>query len=288
MGEIYYLKRNSENTINNVGIAPYAIQKEDFPCRAYLKSLRSVDNIYIAFLYNTFGRHNKCLKKVLKNEKLRIVEVHLLNEVCVRDSNCSSYEILSGIHKSDLNDKLLNIHKKKNRKLRKKILKNARALSRLLNKHMHENAQCLISPLLESKYVGEDASEKLIRLLKPIFPNCGFVWNSMSLNFMPSNADFLETPHGPRSLSGPTNIANLDGVDIDFFHRSSFEKHRMSEIHIPAFLERNKNNLVTFLWTTECNCNGKVWKDPRGRVCKANKVYKKMREYILKAQNGQL
>ena len=271
-------------SINNVGIAPYAIQKPDFPCRAYLNSLKGVENIYVAFLHNTFGNDNRCIKKVLRDERLRLVEIHLFNEVCVRNGNCGKYEALAGIHKRDLNSRLLKIHK--NRRLKRKILKQARRAKKLLDENLVEGAQCFISPLLESEYVKPKAASKLFKLLKPIFPNCGFVWNPMVPKFMISEADIFESPHGPNAFKGPNKIANLDGDDIDFYHRRSFfdAEDRISEKHIPSYIKNHRTNLVTFLWSAECNCIGRSWKDPRQRVCKANGVYKRMGYYVRKAQ----
>jgi hypothetical protein len=260
--------------VDNLGIAPYAIQKDDFPCRALINAFKNVDEVHLSFLYRTFGNNNKCLKKFMRDERLQTLQIHVMNEVCVRKGNCGKYESLAGIHKNDLDKKLRN-----SKKLWKRIEKHAFKLRELLDENLGEQTQCMISPLLESQYVGEKAARKVFRKFRNWFPECAMVWNPVSAQFLPKGADFLET-HGRNAMSCGYCISNLDGTDINFVHRRSFLDNYINENQLPKYIKSHKRNVVNFLWTTECNCMERRFKDPRKRKCENNKVYKKMGQYI--------
>jgi len=62
-----------------IGLAPFAIAHKRFNCNAFLKSLENQQTINIAWLYNTFGRKYTCLKRVLKDSRLKNIETQLTN-----------------------------------------------------------------------------------------------------------------------------------------------------------------------------------------------------------------
>ena len=61
--------------ITDVGRAPFGLTSPKFMCRDFLRSLDNLDTIHIAFLYNTFGNNFDCLKTILQDPRLHVLEV---------------------------------------------------------------------------------------------------------------------------------------------------------------------------------------------------------------------
>ena len=81
----------------NVGFAPFNLTAGAFNCRGFLRATKDFPELHITFLYNTFGNDYSCLVKLLKDPRLKTLEVHLINEPGHRNGRLGSYEFLADV-----------------------------------------------------------------------------------------------------------------------------------------------------------------------------------------------
>ena len=89
----------SESTdgLTNIGYAPFNLTAPKFNCDGFIESLKPLTEIHIAFLYNTFGNDFSCLNRLLADQRLKTLEVNLINEPGHRNNRLGTYEFLYGV-----------------------------------------------------------------------------------------------------------------------------------------------------------------------------------------------
>ena len=250
---------------DNGGSAEYGMLSSKWPCqeardsenRAGLKSLRK------SILWNTFGTDTKCLEEYLNDDRLKLLEIHLINEVCQRNNNCGPYEFLYGIDKKSYESKL----EEKDPALFQKVKNYIMRPSELIDRKLKAHTACFISPGLESN-LSKSAMRNLISIIKPAFQKCRFVWNPVDSNSdaTPIRNTVYES-HGSAPALTPPCIANLDGEDIHFEERPSALQNKIDASALARYFDRNQDCNAAFLWVAEFNgIESEKFIDPRERL----------------------
>lgn len=266
----------------NACVAPYAIQHPSFNCDAFMRSLKGVTTIRTAMLWGTFGDKRKCLNQLVQDPRTKWLEIHALNETCVSNSRCGSYEPLAGLTSSSLNAKLA----ANDSQLMQKIKARFEDINEYVAKRLRPDTACRISPLLEST-VGPQAVQNINALAQQVFGSrCQIVWNPRGTNNLNKvqGAQFLEKHGSSPKLKAPC-IVNLDGEDIDFHKRASFMAENISEDELPRFFDAYSACDAACLWISEYNCiEPGPFKDPRARSCKATDGFNLLTKHIIEQQ----
>jgi hypothetical protein len=228
-----------------VGRAYYAIQSKRWPCGESLKAFNGVGVPRLSFLWNTFGTDTSCVERFLRRRGPKVLEIHLINEVCQRNNRCGPYEFLSRIGTATYRRQLDRGDSKLYTRIRRLSEKVRKVILPFEGKGLH----CIISPGLESNLPNKTA-RKLIDFVRPLFPKCDIAWNP--LNGGPIEGTFHEM-HGRAPAISPPCIANLDGEDMDI-------------VDVGLFLKMYRGCHSIFLWTDSYNLNTSGrFIDPRGR-----------------------
>lgn len=218
----------------------------------------------IATLWNTFGTNTSCLKTYLADTRLKVIEIHLINEVCQRRGTCGAYEFLFGMSMAKYNRAL----KEENPALLERMRNYFQEPAQFLAANLKPGTACYISPGLESN-VDLEAAMVLLQQTKKSFPNCRVVWNPVnnSRAAKPISGTFFEQHHPDASLSSPC-IVNLDGFDISYPTRSAILPQNLGSTDLPEFARRFRSCDATFLWIAEYNgiTSSKPPPDPRQRT----------------------
>lgn len=268
---LFFFTSIANAQLTNVGRAPFAAPKPDFPCKAFMTAMERLPEWHIAFLFNTFGTDYSCINAMIADSRLKSLEIHLINEACHRNKRCGSYEFLYNYKSVDA----YNIAwEKKNPSLIRAYKKYVRPMQKMVGT-LSQETQCYISGGLESNLKNR-AARNMIAVTRELFPTCKIVWNPLkqsnsSVTLPRNGADVIEGHGANPGVSAPC-ITNLDGTDIDFPDRPSFDRKNNVDAgqelqkHIQKFA--NKCELA-FLWISEDNCNyHSSFIDPRKRSCK--------------------
>ena len=247
----------------NVGLAPYAMLSEHWPCKLQQESTQSSEAYSFAVVWNTFGTSTSCLEQYLESGKLRALEIHLVNEVCQRNNNCGPYEFLYKIPVQTYNRKL----KAKKPAFLAKVKKYFMSAADFVARKVPESVTCYISVGLESNLTKE-AAQVLVQIAEPLFPACKVVWNPNGANphATPMKGTVFELHHSNEPLPAPC-IANLDGEDISFPSRPALISPSIDASKLPVIAKRFESCDENFLWIAEYNglAPGK-FVDPRQRT----------------------
>jgi len=266
-----------------IGLAPYAINSPNFQCAPFAQSIKGIAALHLSWLHNTFGPNGECLKQLLKDPRTKSFEVHVFNEVCVRNRNCGSYETLYGLNAGDYDYQL----RSRNPDLLYRLKSEAQQLANFLYIDVKPTAKCYVSPGLESN-LSISAMRVLIEELRPIFPGCEFVHNGVSSQTTGAGAELLEH-HGnsPYYAPGQRCIANLDGVSIKFPEVLNGYVRQISVEQTNTYLESYRNRCdVTYLWSHVYNCilNSGQFLDPRARPCQDTQEFPLIARFVLERQ----
>jgi len=273
-----FLFSNSETQgLSNIGYAPFNLTSPKFNCRAFRKSLAPLNEIHISFLYNTFGNDFSCLKKLLKDERLKTLQIHLINEPGHRNNRLGDYEFLKNVGSVQRYDSLL---RRSDPKLKAKYVKYTNRLRVFLENNLQSHTDLIINPGLESNLTNK-AGKILVSYTRELFPTARIVWNP----FIPhpkkrsaTNADLLEGHNLNPKINAPC-IYNLDGTDVSYPNRPALGEPEHTDDQsknwvesgrpLRQLLEKYANVCeIAFVWTAESNgldYKSKRFVDPRNR-----------------------
>ena len=156
------------------GFSPYGIFHPKWDCDAMMSAIEKLDTYRFSALYNTFGKSFGCFGRLAGHKKTNVIEVALINEVCMRNKRCEKHEFGSGMTPAQY-DSLL---RKKDSKLLAKLKVYSAQAARDLRPRMNPDAYCFINPGLESN-LSVSAAKVLIDTVRPYFPGCHMVWNPL-------------------------------------------------------------------------------------------------------------
>lgn len=233
-----------------LGVGYYAIQHKDFPYQEALHVFDGVKRPALAFVWGTFGDKQDGLKEWFRQVKDRphLLEIHMMNQVCVRNGNCGVGEIWPGLSVRQFNNKL----KTNDPELMDRIRTRVQEIKTFVDSQKNENSHLVLSLGLEDNF-NKQAATNLERAVEEIWPY-EIARNPVAQKGVDqslSGADALElhTPN-PKFGKGVQGIANLDGTDIDFSNREPTLSTSISPDKVRSFLSRNKGkSLAVFLWS---------------------------------------
>jgi hypothetical protein len=231
---------------SNAGAAYYGIQHKDWPCAESLRALRAPGEQRMAILWDTFGTREGCLRRWLDQPGKKLLQIHLINECCVRSRDCQWYEFPHGHSVKSYEAAVREFSPAFARHLEQHIAPAAA----LVAAYAGPDFRCLISPGLETNLSAE-AMGKLTRRLKPLFPGCRFVSHGRRIK----DAKFTEQ-HVRRAQSAPCILSNDDGKD--------------APSDMGKWLETGRNCRAVMVWHKRFNgwAPGQTTgdTDPRGRT----------------------
>lgn len=281
----FFFSCNSFAQIYNTGLGVYGIQSKHWNCHAMINSLKKLDQIHLSFVYRTFGLNNKCLLKIIKDPRLKTLEIHVINGSGLRRNKHFNYEIFANETPASLNKKIKNNNKKTLKKFKREINR----INRTIISKLRSDQICLISPILEHNLSNQSA-RKLMKFLKKIIPSSCLLVNNPLGGGTFSGADIYER-HGNNTFNCLNCINNLDGTDIEFITRAGLKNRNIHESQLPKFINNNRKLLVNFLWIREFNGIVTknleiVFKNPRKRINFSNEImFNHIVKYIFQAQH---
>ena len=253
---------SSDPGLTNIGYAPFNLTANNFNCDGFFESTKSLKELHIAFLYNTFGNDFSCLERLLQDDRLKTLEINLINEPGHRNNRLGKYEFLYGVGSVRKFDSLM---RNRDPNLRKKFLQYVTPLKEFILPRLRPQTSLLINPGLESN-LSDVGGRVLVQWSRDEFPDSRIVWNPLrASNKRRKNtrADFIEG-HGlfPK-ISSPC-VYNLDGTDVAYPHRPALGQLSYQEGQnknwiqsgppLRQLLEQYANACeVVFLWTAESN-----------------------------------
>lgn len=230
---------------DNLGAAYYGIQHPSWPCGRSLRVLKARKIPKVSILWNSFGNRNRCLNKILDAPGKKWLEIHVINEVCIRNGDCAEYEFGAGYSPREYEAAIISRDARFIERLRAYLQKPAAFVRN------RPGLTCLISPGLESN-LSPGAAEIILNLVRPFFPRCKMVWNP--LNALWSKADFIEY-HTRRGVRSPCILSNDDG--------------HLPPAYMDDWIAAGANCAANFIWHPIFNgwCGAERCTHPRGRWC---------------------
>lgn len=237
----------AQTPTSNIGLAPYAMLSDHWDCNAMGGAYNALPEWRISVLWNTFGKNTSCYNRVLQDSRLRLVEVHLVNEVCARNHRCGNYEFMSGLSPQDYERRLLAHDPALILKLQQYT---AEAYNDLI-RPLPANVACFVDVGLESNLSQQAGAVAISAVRGIIEPRCRMVWSPVSGRGQPG-ITFEQHGSGPQ-LSAPC-IYNNDGTGL-------------SGASGATTLASYRQCAASFLWTPGDNCNNGIsgFQDPRSR-----------------------
>jgi len=224
------------------------------------------DNEVLGLLDYTPGTDLSPLRYVLSNSNPRMVRVHLIDTVCVRNQNCGKYSPVSGYTIKSLNEALSN---GKARGVTEHLKARASLYKTLFERFPGPTP--LISPFLEHNMTpaayraGADA-------VKEIWPEVQLVNNPMGGVGFERYRGALWEDHG-KTPNKNADINSLDGDEI-------------TDIDVGSWLQNSSNQLFRCRWTRSFNCRTAEWQDPRVRKACPTKAIMKQVQNITNFPRG--
>lgn len=254
--------QSTSASLPNVGFAAFNLTAPSFNCSAFVKASSDLPELHVAFLYNTFGNDFSCLNRILRDPRLKTLEVALINEPGHRNARLGPYEFLSNEGSVFLWDEKL---RRRDKRLKAKFNKYVQPLKRVLNENLQEHTSLIVNPGLESN-VSDRAGRVLIAWTREEFPNSRVVWNPLKpspARRKNTRADFIEGHNLSPNIAEPC-IYNMDGTDVSFPDRPAIGERNYEEGQVknwvqsgtPLFqlIEQFANRCeVAFVWTAESN-----------------------------------
>jgi hypothetical protein len=256
------LSQEAEGRLTNVGFAPFNLTAPTFNCDGFIAATSPLKEIHISFLYNTFGNDFSCLNRLLKNPKVKSLQVHLINEPGHRNRRLGKYEFLYGVGNVNAWNKKM---ASRDPALKTKLTRYVIPLQKNLSENLRDDIEFYVSPGLESN-LGDRAGRVLVSWTRELFPNARIVWNAYRgtrNTIKPTQADLMEGHGFSPALRAPC-IYNMDGLDVAYpsrpalgqvGHQEGGTKNWLQSGR-PLFqqMEKYGNRCeLAFVWTQEAN-----------------------------------
>lgn len=267
------LAQDNSSGLTNVAYSPFNLTSPNFNCRGFLQSIEKIEELHIAFLYNTFGNDFSCLTRLLADSRLKTLEVNLINEPGHRNNRLGKYEFLYDVGAVRDYDRKL---RGRNPHLKKRLNEYVRPLQSVLDRNLQSHTSLMINPGLESN-VSVPAGRILVAWSRELFPEARIVWNPYRVSLTTRRAvraDLVEGHGLSPKLNAPC-VYNMDGTDVKYKDRPALGEgvdiiKNFYHSGTPLFqhMEKYANRCeVAFIWTQEGNglSYKEKFKDPRSR-----------------------
>jgi|GEM_PF-2782556 len=232
-----------------VGLAYFSLLSPRFPCDRALSVFEAGVRPVLATLWGTFGDDTSCLARWFQTspEKSHTLEIHPWNGPCIRNKRCESHELGAGLSTKEFNRKL----EQGDEQLTRAITERVREIKAAVEKFARPADELILSTGLEDNY-SPAAFERVLRLVKESWPHSVVrnpVGDLKKKGY--AGADYLEL-HGsePQFSSDDRCIANLDGTDMHFPHRSGLGPDAISWQKANEYVKRYSQRCrLTFVWS---------------------------------------
>lgn len=212
------------------GIAILGVHHPRFDCRRVVRSLTPGVNYGIATLYKTFGFDRTCYDLLLADRDLRAVQIHIANEVCVRNKRCGRYELFYGHTVRSMQRRLA-----KETRLLRKFRREVAEAYEFYVPSLPDRTACYVSPSLESNMKGK-AAKNLLQAVGDVWAaRCGVVWNPVRPT---TTKGLINECHYPQECGEGACVASTDGVD----------RGSIPEDEYIAWRKRHSNCLLVLEW----------------------------------------
>lgn len=231
LGLVVFFARTA--SAENVGLSYLGICNKTWRCDKSLSAYDDLPTIRTGWIEQTFGRACPCADKLLQDERLKEIRVHLANGPCLRNARCSRGEVFYGFTVASANRDL----KRPNSTIAKRFKKLAERLKQRLQR-ARGALVCYVSPIMEAD-IKERQRLTLHRIAGAYLPHCTLVDNPYKRPCLP---DTVCEQHGATVTVKPPCITDLDGVSA-------------YDTDVPMYLRSSAKCDLSFLWTHGFNCN---------------------------------
>lgn len=214
-------------------------------CAATMRTWHGMNKIVTGWLEQTFGEECKCVDRILKDKRDKIVRVHLLNSVCMRNRRCGKYEPLYGYNPASASRAILRGDKRLLEKYDELLVR----LKTRLEKSRGV-VQCYLSPCLECD-LNDRARKILLNRAAAVLPYCTLVDNPLRAKCLKG---YTCEKHGDRPVVTRPCIVDLDGTDG-------------RQVNVKEFAKDYLACDIRYYWEPFMNCIKGSFIDPRSRKC---------------------
>jgi hypothetical protein len=208
--------------------------------------------IIVGWLEDSFGAVCQCADTILRQNKPKIIRVHLANGPCLRNRRCERHDVFYGYTIASAN----RAAKIPSSRLRKRLDVLAKRLKQRIEQS-RGSLICYVSPCLECDLHGP-ARKALFSAVSATLPSCILVDNPLKTDCI---GGAVCERHGiTPNLERPC-IADLDGTEVK------------SSLDLQTYYANTKQCDLRFYWSSWMNCNSGSWKTPSSRDC-SHSIYK--------------
>lgn len=236
-------------------VAPYFLMAESWDCDSFFDRVSTATDLRVAILWNTPGKNTTCLNRLLEDPRLNFLEIHLVNDACVRNGNCGSYELFYGLT-TEKEQRLFEQSEGWFMNNFQDYLIDARDY---LLPRLGDQTACTVNGLLEAN-ITDQAAENMLAILKATFGSrCKTVWNPVDPGNLHDYGQDVSELHGLNAgnfLSVPC-IASNDGSNS-------------MGMDLVVYESKSTQCQEVFRWYPSDNCRvfNAPFIDPRERACR--------------------
>lgn len=251
-----------------IGLAIYAATSTAFPCSKALEALQNIENPAIEIMAESFGSDYKCLYRFSSrfSDRDNLAVVHITNEVCRRNKNCSRFELLPTYSVSRLNRALSRGRKHVETAYRRRI---RAILGRLQG--LQQRARLLLTTGLEDNFTPAAFKEVKRIILEETGGKYEIVRSKVDKQ-VGGNHDYFDELHAwPVKNINARSLYNFDGLSICYDERDCRQGGVSVRQARRIITERAQNAFAVFLWRGEWQgLDGGIFKFPRARKFRFN------------------
>ncbi len=227
-----------------LGMAYLAAMHRKFPAKQAFKVFKGIKYPGLAVLPGTFGNKWSNIELYLEkvSDRPHLLELYLVNNVCLRKGNCKVGEVAKYRSQFEFNRRL----ERKDRRTFKKIERRIRTYSDFIASNRTLDGNYVLTLGLEDNYT-ERAARKLFHFVK-LHWDYKVARNGLAFS-SPRGIDYHEL-HQTYNILGHNDIGTLDGQDINFPHRDPTLSNTVDPKNVREWLSRNHGKVkALLLWS---------------------------------------
>ena len=192
-----------------VGTSGFAIFNRKFPCDDFLEIQRASKKPFAPTLWGTFGTDATCLRRFTEvfKDRPHAVQIHLLNNTCIRNHACFEGEPFRGWSVSKLNHRL----EANDAATIQTLVDRVKRIEVLASGFRGPNTELILGLGLEDNYTTK-AYQNLLAAVKPYWPYLLSRNPLKRSNGFLGDADLLESHGSGARCGGRAQIVNQDGT----------------------------------------------------------------------------
>lgn len=228
-----------------VGTSGFALLNAKFPCDDFIEIHKSAKRPFASTLWGTFGTNAACLRRFAEvfKDRPHAIQIHLLNNTCIRNKACREGEPFPRWSVSQLNRKIEALDPL----AIQRIVNRVQRIEKLVSGFRGPNTEIILGLGLEDNYTTK-AYKNLLQVVAPNWPY-KLSRNPLGNHNYVGQADYLERHGSGAHCGGKAQIVNQDGT---YFNESASRK----------WIDKNYNCKYLALWVAESQgrivSNGKI------------------------------